>query len=134
MNNKVKVVFISGKFRVIHAGHVRLFRTASALGQKLIVALDIENLVREEIEWRRTVLTGIEYVDQVVEFDKNLDLVLKEVKPDIVVKGYEFRDAENPESKVLNEFGGKLVFTSGANFFSESDLIGKSDSEFIEKL
>ena len=46
MNNKVKVVFISGKFRVIHAGHVRLFRTASALGQKLIVALDIENLVR----------------------------------------------------------------------------------------
>ena len=134
MKDKVEKVFVSGKFRVIHAGHLRLFRTASEIGQKLVVALDVEGLLTEEIHWRKSILKNIEYVDQVVEFDKNLDSTLREVRPDIVIKGHEFRDAENPESRVLGDFGGKLVFTSGANFYSESDLIGSTDSEFIEKL
>ncbi len=134
MKDAVAKVFVSGKFRVIHAGHLRLFRTASELGQKLIVALDTEGLTEEEINWRRNILRNIEYVGQVIEFDGNLEVILNSIQPNIVVKGYEFRDADNPESKVLNRFGGKLVFTSGANFYSESDLIGNSDLEFIEKL
>ncbi len=134
MKEVVAKVFVSGKFRVIHAGHLRLFRTASELGQKLIVAIDTEGLAEEEIHWRRNILRNIEYVDQVIEFDNNLEAIMNSIRPDIVVKGYEFRDAENPESKILEGFGGKLVFTSGANFYSESDLIGHSDLEFIEKL
>ena len=134
MKDVAEKVFVSGKFRVIHAGHLRLFRTASELGKHLIVALDIEGLTEEEISWRRNILRNIEYVTQVIEFDNNLDAVLNDIQPDIVVKGYEFRSAENPESKILSGFGGKLVFTSGASFYSESDLIGNSDLEFIDKL
>ncbi len=134
MKEKVEQVFVSGKFRVIHAGHLRLFRTASELGKRLIVALDVESLTSEEIHWRKSILKNIEYVDQVVEFDKNLESLIRKIQPDIIIKGHEFRDAENVEAKVLDEFGGKLVFTSGANFYSESDLIGSNDSEFVEKL
>ncbi len=134
MKDKVARVFVSGKFRVIHAGHLRLFRTASELGQELIVAIDIEGLTEEEISWRRNILRNIEYIDQVIEFNGNLEAILQSIQPNIVVKGSEFRDANNSESEILKSYGGKLVFTSGANFYSESDLISDSDLEFVEKL
>ncbi len=134
MKEKANVVFVSGKFRVIHAGHMRLLRTATDFGQKLVVALDTEGLTVEEIHWRVNILKNIEYVDKVIEFDGNIEKVLLDVRPEIVIKGHEFRNAQNQESKVLSTYGGKLVFTSGANFYSESDLIGSNDSEFVEKL
>ena len=134
MGEKAEIVLVSGKFRVIHAGHMRLFRTATDFGQKLIVALDTEGLNAEEIHWRESILRNIEYVDKVIEFDGNIEKVLLDVRPDIVIKGHEFRNAQNQESKVLSTYGGRLVFTSGANFYSESDLIGSNDSEFVEKL
>ena len=134
MKEKANVVFVSGKFRVIHAGHMRLLRTATDFGQKLVVALDTDGLTVEEIHWRANILKNIEYVDKVIEFDGNIEKVLLDVRPDIVIKGHEFRNAQNQESKVISTYGGKLVFTSGANFYSESDLIGNNDSEFVEKL
>ena len=134
MQEKAKSVLVSGKFRVIHAGHMRLFRTATDYGHNLVVALDTNGLAVEEVKWRLSILRNIEYVDRVIEFDGDIEKVLKDVRPQIVIKGYEFRDAVNAEAKVLAEYGGKLVFTSGANYYSESDLIGSSDSEFIERL
>lgn len=134
MKEKADVVFVSGKFRVIHAGHMRLFRTATDYGRKLIVALDTDGLAEEEIRWRQNILKNIEYVNKVIEFDGDIEKIIKLVRPDIVMKGHEFRNVENLESKPLSEYGGKLVFTSGANYYSESELIGKSDSEFVEKL
>ena len=134
MNDKSNLVFVSGKFRVIHAGHMRLFRTATDFGQQLVVALDTDGLTAEEIHWRESILRNIEYVDKVIEFDGDIEKVLLEVRPDIVIKGHEFRNAQNREAQILSTYGGKLVFTSGANFYSESDLIGSNDSEFIKKL
>ena len=134
MNDKSNLVFVSGKFRVIHAGHMRLFRTATDFGQQLFVALDTDGLTAEEIHWRESILRNIEYVDKVIEFDGDIEKVLLEVRPDIVIKGHEFRNAQNREAQILSTYGGKLVFTSGANFYSESDLIGSNDSEFIKKL
>jgi bifunctional ADP-heptose synthase (sugar kinase/adenylyltransferase) len=134
MKENAKTVFVSGKFRVIHAGHMRLFRTATDFGSKLIVAIDTDGLSPEEIHWRENLLRNIEYVDQVIEYDGNLEKILKKIQPDIVIKGQEFRDANNIESKILSDYGGKLVFTSGANYYSESDLINSNDSDFVKKL
>lgn len=134
MSNKVDKVFLSGKFRVIHAGHMRLLRTASDLGNELVVGLDTNQLTTEEISWRKDILKNIEYVHRVIEFTGDVSQIIREVKPDIVVKGQEFRSAVNPEANALSEYGGKLVFTSGANYYSESELIGSNDSEFIANL
>ena len=134
MSNCASTVFVSGKFRVIHAGHMRLFRAASEYGENLIVALDTEGLSQEEINWRENILKNIEYVDQVIPYSGNVEEILAGLQPDVVVKGHEFRDADNSESKIISNYGGKLVFTSGANFYSESDLITSNDSEFVRKL
>lgn len=129
MQDKAQIVFVSGKFRVIHAGHMRLFRTATDYGNNLVVALDTRGLSAEESHWRANILGNIEYVERVIEFDGDIQKLLREIRPQIVIKGHEFRDAVNVEAKVLAEYGGKLVFTSGANYYSESDLIGSSDSD-----
>jgi len=134
MKEKANVVFVSGKFRVIHAGHMRLFRTAAQYGDKLLVGLDSEGLTSEEIQWRESILRNIEYVDRVIEYKSDISKLLRELRPDVVVKGHEFRNAGNAESDALSEYGGKLIFTSGANFYSESELIGKNDLEFVENL
>lgn len=133
MQDKAQIVFVSGKFRVIHAGHMRLFRTATDYGNNLVVALDTRGLSAEESHWRANILGNIEYVERVIEFDGDIQKLLREIRPQIVIKGHEFRDAVNVEAKVLAEYGGKLVFTSGANYYSESDLIGSSDSEFLDR-
>ena len=134
MTEKAEIVFVSGKFRVIHAGHMRLLRTATDYGKKLIVGLDTSDLTADEIHWRESILKGIDYVDEVIKFDGDIGGVLAKIRPNIVIKGDEFREADNPEKAILDEFGGKLIFTSGANFYSESDLIGKSDNEFVKRL
>ena len=65
MTEKAEIVFASGKFRVIHAGHMRLLRTATDYGNKLVVGLDTADLTADEIHWRESILNGINYVDEV---------------------------------------------------------------------
>ena len=70
--NKVQKVFVSGKFAVIHSGHIRLFMFAKTIGIKLVVALDIEGLDNTEIEWRTNFLRNQEFVDEVVTFNSDI--------------------------------------------------------------
>ncbi len=125
---------ISGKFRVIHAGHIRLFRLGKELAKKLVVAIDVSNLGLEEIAWRLKVLESIEYVDQVIQYDEFIEPIIRKLQPSIILKGVEFKDATNVESVILEEYGGKLLFSSGGNYFTESDLITAGDENFSKNL
>jgi rfaE bifunctional protein kinase chain/domain len=127
-------VFISGKFRVIHAGHIRLFRTGKEMAKKLIVALDVNGLSDNEISWRFNILKSIESVDEVVQYSTNIESVIQRIKPSLVLKGSEFADSINAESSIVETYGGKLIFSSGANYFAESDLISSGDDSFVRNL
>ena len=70
--SRAKKVFISGKFAVIHSGHIRLFMFAKTVGSKLTVGLDVEGLENTEIEWRSNFLKNQEFVDEVVTFKSDL--------------------------------------------------------------
>ena len=61
-------ILVPGRFAVIHPGHIRLFRHASTLAKRVIVALDISDISTEEIQWRSGALKGIPYVNQVVHY------------------------------------------------------------------
>jgi len=134
MNSMQDSVLISGKFRVIHAGHIRLFRLGKELAKKLIVAIDVSNLELEEVAWRLKVLESIEYVDQVIQYDEFIEPIIRKLQPSIILKGVEYKDATNVESVILEEYGGKLLFTSGVNYFTESDLITTGDENFSRNL
>ena len=123
-NNKV---FISGKFNVIHPGHIRLFRLGKKLARTLHVALDTQGLDQNEIRWRLNALQSIDIVDQVHAYENNNSALILEIKPDVILKGQEFRDRKNPEKELVESLGGKLMFGSGINFFSETEFIDKSN-------
>ena len=124
---KPGTVLISGKFAVIHSGHIRLFMHAHSLGGKLIVALDSAGLAKEEIEWRLAFLSTQEFIDQVVVFDGDIGSLVLELRPEFVLKGSEFATQFNIEAEIVEKYGGELIFSSGSTFFSEADLISKQN-------
>jgi rfaE bifunctional protein kinase chain/domain len=69
------------------------------------------------------------YVDEAILIDKPVVNVIKELRPDIVVKGNEHEGRENPEAAVLAGYGGKLLFSSGETKFSSLDLIRREFTE-----
>lgn len=120
-------VFISGKFNVIHPGHIRLFRLGKELAEKLHVALDTDGLNQDEIDWRVNALQAIDLVDQIHTYVIDNSSLIEKIKPHVILKGREFRDRRNSEKALVESYGGKLVFGSGINFFSETEFIDKSN-------
>jgi len=96
---KEKVVFTNGVFDILHLGHIQVLKFAKSLGDKLIVGINSDRAVKllkgeerpinNELV-RKTILESLGCVDEVVIFDdiKTLDII-KQLKPDIVVKGEE---------------------------------------------
>ena len=93
-----KTVFVNGCFDVIHRGHIALFRFAKNLGDRLIVAIDEDDRIRESkgpnrpiniLEDRLYVLRPIKYIDELDHFgsDKELENLVKKYKPDIMMVG-----------------------------------------------
>lgn len=127
VEHKAKKVFVSGKFAVIHSGHIRFFMFAKTIGKELTVALDTEGLDKAEIEWRTNFLKNQEFVDEVILFNADIEEIILLIKPDIIIKGSEFSSRINIESEIVATYGGELVFSSGSTFFSERDLLSSNE-------
>lgn len=115
---KKTVVFTNGCFDLLHAGHVKLLEQAKAHGDKLIVAVNSDAMVRElkgegrpiiPLEDRMTMVDALKAVDYVLtQFDQTpLQLVLK-LEPDVLVKGTEYLADEIVGANVLKRWGGIL--------------------------
>lgn len=142
-----RIVFVSGKFNIIHPGHLRLLNFARSCGDILIIGLLDDSFPEIVIDQksREEALHGLEAVDEVIILDAhNLSSCLSVLKPYAVVKGAEYSSVDNLEREILKEFGGKLIFSSGEARFSSRDLIRKellsnkytsmnSDTLFLDK-
>ena len=95
------VCLVTGKFKVLHVGHLRLFNTALDLADELIVALDTSGLLEEEINWRLNLIKNISKIKEVRVFSGDVSELINRLKPDYVVKGIEFSKLQNIEEKEL---------------------------------
>jgi rfaE bifunctional protein kinase chain/domain len=127
MSNSPRTVFVSGNFNILHPGHLRLLRFAKECGDRLIVAVQSDRLAAKGAHIpEQDRLEGIKsnsWVDEAFIIDDPVTEVLEKLKPAIVVKGKEHEAKYNPELKVLEKYGGKLLFSSGETVFSSLDLI-----------
>lgn len=129
-----KLVFISGIFNVLHPGHIRMFRFASELGGRLVIGLlkkeNLEDNILPDDE-RLQSLKAISFISDVVMLD-DLEQTLVELKPDIVLKGSEFKSGHNIEQNILQEWGGELVFSSGESAFNSTSVVpnGQHKADF----
>jgi D-beta-D-heptose 7-phosphate kinase/D-beta-D-heptose 1-phosphate adenosyltransferase len=96
-----KIVFTNGCFDIIHIGHITLLKKAKSLGDILVVGLNSDESVKKlkgkerpivPQNERAKILDNIKYVDYVVIFDELTPYkVITEIKPDIIVKGKDYK-------------------------------------------
>jgi rfaE bifunctional protein kinase chain/domain len=128
---KKETVFVSGNFNIVHPGHLRLLRFAKSSGSKLLVGVISDKLAKKNAivneKLRLEALKSNIWVDECFVINEPIVDYLKKIKPDIVVKGKEHEKLFNIEKRVLDTYGGKLIFSSGDVSFSSMELL---NSEF----
>ena len=98
----MKTIFVNGTFDLLHPGHVSLLNWAKSLGDYLVVGIDTDDRVKEKKGSTRPIynqtdrgimLVSLSAVDEVRYFDsdESLENLVKEVKPDIIVVGSDWK-------------------------------------------
>lgn len=130
-----KVVFTNGCFDVLHAGHVTLLQECRKMAGagRVIVGLNSDESVRKlkgegrpinNVEFRKTVLSALRFVDEVVVFEEDTPLeLIKKIRPDIIVKGGDYTSY----SVVGKEFAGKVRIIPLFGGLSSSKVIEKEE-------
>ena len=91
----MKKVFTTGTFDILHYGHVSLLRRARALGDYLIVGVNVNPEGKTPFysyEERKEILMSIKYVDEVIPIYKQKDKMSFLKYIDIFACGEEYRD------------------------------------------
>jgi rfaE bifunctional protein nucleotidyltransferase chain/domain len=135
-----KMVFANGCFDLIHAGHIRYLQAARALGDILILGINSDLCVKmlkgngrplQSESERAEILASLDCVDYVLVFDTpTVDVILKELKPDIHAKGTDYTEESVPERQTVRTYGGRVAITGDAKDHSTRDLIQTILSKF----
>ena len=125
------VIFTNGVFDILHIGHLELLKYAKSLGKKLIVGINSDDSVKKikgpdrpinNEDKRVKQLMMLPWVDEVKVFEEdNPHKLMKEVMPDIIVKGGDW----TVQTTVGNELAEVRIFPR---------IEGHSTSDIIEKI
>ncbi|RLA38640.1 MAG: bifunctional heptose 7-phosphate kinase/heptose 1-phosphate adenyltransferase [Gammaproteobacteria bacterium] len=133
------IVFTNGCFDILHAGHVGYLEQARGLGQRLIVAVNADESVRRlkgegrpinSEDRRMAVLAGLESVDWVLVFgDDTPERLLELVRPDILVKGGDYKKEEVVGWEIVEAYGGKVQALDFLDDCSTTAIVEKIQGE-----
>ncbi|HHO60000.1 MAG TPA: bifunctional D-glycero-beta-D-manno-heptose-7-phosphate kinase/D-glycero-beta-D-manno-heptose 1-phosphate adenylyltransferase HldE [Thiotrichales bacterium] len=127
------VVMTNGCFDILHPGHVAYLQQAGKLGDRLIIAVNDDDSVRElkgegrpinSVERRMAVLAALECVDWVVPFSgETPERLICKVLPDLLVKGGDYRPEQVAGGNCVVDNGGKVQILDFIEGHSTSDII-----------
>jgi len=130
-----KVVFTNGCFDLLHVGHVRYLQEAKKLGDILVVALNSDSSVKklkgpsrpvQNENDRAEILAALACVDFTLLFSEETpESIIKKIKPDILVKGGDW--------KIDQIVGSDFVQANGGKVYSLQFIDGKSTTNLIQK-
>ncbi len=134
-----KVVFTNGCFDIIHKGHVTYLNEAKSLGDHLIVGINSDDSVKKlkgkdrpvnNESDRAFVLDNLKSVDDVLIFNEDTPYdIIKEIIPDLLVKGGDWKEEDIVGSDIVKMNGGKVISLQFVNNYSTTNILEK-----IEKL
>ncbi len=126
-------VFTNGCFDLIHPGHVDLLARARKLGDRLIVGINSDISVRRikgigrpfmDQESRREILLGLRSVDQVEIFNEPTpENLIRQIKPDILVKGGDWKTDEIIGADLVRANGGKVFSLPLKDGYSSTRIV-----------
>jgi len=112
------MVFTNGCFDILHVGHIHYLSSARSLGDFLVVGLNSDESVKKikgslrpinSEKERAYALSALECVDYIVFFDEETpEKLIKELKPDILVKGADWEEEKIVGATFVKSYGGKV--------------------------
>jgi D-beta-D-heptose 7-phosphate kinase/D-beta-D-heptose 1-phosphate adenosyltransferase len=130
-----RIVFTNGCFDIIHAGHVGYLEEARKQGDRLVLAVNSDDSIRRlkgsgrpinPLDRRMAVLAGLESVDWVVPFDEDTpERLLRRVKPDVLVKGGDYREDQVVGSQIVKAYNGSVKVLSFYDNCSTTSIVNK---------
>jgi D-beta-D-heptose 7-phosphate kinase/D-beta-D-heptose 1-phosphate adenosyltransferase len=134
--NGLKIGFTNGCFDLLHPGHVALLGQARAACDRLIVGINSDASVSklkgpgrpiQNQEARAAVLASLAAVDLVVVFDDDTPVALiAEIKPDLLVKGADYRLDEVVGADIVESYGGRVMLAPIVPGFSTTATIARA--------
>ncbi|OUS14130.1 bifunctional heptose 7-phosphate kinase/heptose 1-phosphate adenyltransferase [Gammaproteobacteria bacterium 53_120_T64] len=134
-----RIVFTNGCFDILHAGHVGYLEQARRLGERLIVAVNADESVRRlkgdgrpinSEDRRMAVLAGLESVDWVLVFtDDTPERLLKFIRPDILVKGGDYKKEAVVGWEIVEAYGGEVRALDFLDDCSTTAIVEKIQGE-----
>jgi D-beta-D-heptose 7-phosphate kinase / D-beta-D-heptose 1-phosphate adenosyltransferase len=128
-----RIVFTNGCFDLLHRGHVSYLNQAKTLGDVLIVAVNTDASVRRlkgpdrpvtTLEDRVAVLAALSCIDHLVPFEDDSPAeLLRAIKPDLLVKGGDYRPDSVPEGPLVEALGGRVQILPYLHNHSTTALI-----------
>lgn len=113
-----RIAFTNGCFDVLHAGHVQYLQEARLQGDLLVVGLNSDASVRalkgagrpvHAEDDRALVLAGLHAVDYLTVFDDATPLeLIQAVRPDVLVKGADYRKEDVVGASFVESYGGRV--------------------------
>ncbi len=135
-SRREKIVFTNGCFDVVHRGHIEYINFCKRQGGVLVIGLNSDNSVRQikgperpinNQYDRAAVLAALEAVDYVIIFEESKPInLIKQIKPDILVKGEDWAVKGVVGREIVESYGGKVMLAPLVK--------GKSSTSTIEKI
>ena len=130
-----KIVTTNGVFDILHIGHIRYVQQAKKLGNILIVAVNSDASVKKikgpkrplnNENDRAEALAALECVDYVTIFnEENPIKTLGIIKPNIHVKGGDYKINQIIEKNIVEKNNGKIVLVPKVEGYSTTEFIKK---------
>ncbi len=131
-----KVVFTNGVFDILHVGHVRYLAQAKELGDWLVIGLNSDVSARalekgpgrpvNGEDERSEVLRALRSVDAVILFDDATpERIIRALRPEVHVKGGDYRIEDLPEAAAVAEYGGEVRILPFVDGHSTTSVLGK---------
>ena len=128
-----QVVFTNGCFDVLHRGHVTYLAAARDLGDCLVVGLNSDASVKRlkgenrpinNEKDRALVLAALSFIDFIILFKEDTPKILiEQVKPDILVKGGDYKIEDIVGADFVTQNGGKVLTIPFVNGYSSTKII-----------
>ena len=128
-----RIVWTNGCFDLLHAGHIDFLEFAGRQGDVLVVGLNSDKSVRAikgpgrpicSQEHRTRVLAALEVVDYLVLYDDPTPRRLVEaVRPNVLVKGEDWRQKGVVGRRVVESYGGRVVLAPLTRGLSTTALL-----------
>jgi len=130
-----KIVFTNGCFDLMHLGHAKYLEEARQKGDVLIVAVNSDSSVKKikgdkrpilGQEHRMSMVAALESVDYVVVFNEDTPLnLIKKIKPDILVKGADWREKDIVGASFVKSHAGRVLTVRLVKGLSTTNIIEK---------